>query len=187
MRSNSTAGTTAPDASGGSDKAHCGKQGGTRRTRARAGAAGARRAGALRGGARGDLYEEVTASIIRQLESGRVPWVQPWSDGIALSGGASGPAPGLPANALTGRSYSGINVLILWGAVFENGWSSQGWLTFRQALEAGGCVRKGEHGTGVVYADRFVPETEKKRARETGEDARTVPFLKRFTVFNGAP
>lgn len=45
-------------------------------------------------------------------------------------------------------------------------------------------MRKGERGTTVVYADRFTPEAEKERARETGEDARVVPFLKRFTVFN---
>jgi len=45
-------------------------------------------------------------------------------------------------------------------------------------------VRKGERGTTVVYADRFVPQAERARAAETGEDARAVPFLKRFTVFN---
>jgi antirestriction protein ArdC len=90
----------------------------------------------------------------------------------------------MPRNALTGRTYSGINVLILWGAVIANGWPSQGWLTFRQAQEAGATVRKGERGTCVVYADRFTPEAEKQRARETGENARAIPFLKRFTVFN---
>jgi antirestriction protein ArdC len=47
-------------------------------------------------------------------------------------------------------------------------------------------VRKGERGTTVVYADRFTPEDEKRRARETGEDAHAIPFLKRFTVFNAA-
>jgi antirestriction protein ArdC len=77
-------------------------------------------------------------------------------------------------------------VLILWGAVIEQGFPSQGWLTFRQALEAGGNVRKGERGTTVVYADRFTPEAEKERAREAGEEARAIPFLKRFTVFNVA-
>jgi antirestriction protein ArdC len=61
---------------------------------------------------------------------------------------------------------------------------SQSWLTFRQALSLGGHVRKGEHGTTVVYADRFVPDDEKKRARETGEEAQAILFLKRFTVFN---
>ncbi|WP_077510156.1 ArdC family protein [Sphingomonas sp. LM7] len=129
--------------------------------------------------ARVNLYDEVTARIIAEMEAGRVPWVQPW-------GRADGASAGLPRNALTGRSYSGINVLILWGAVIGAGYPSQGWLTFRQALEAGGAVRQGERGTSVVYADRFVPEAEKARAVETGGDARTIPFLKRFTVFNVA-
>jgi antirestriction protein ArdC len=51
-------------------------------------------------------------------------------------------------------------------------------------LSLGGHVRKGERGTTVVYADRFIPDGEKKRAAETGEDAQAIPFLKRFTVFN---
>jgi len=121
----------------------------------------------------------VTARIISELETGRVPWVQPW-------GRVGGTGPALPRNALTARSYSGVNVLILWGAVIEHGWPSQSWLTFRQAIEAGGAVRKGEHGTTVVYADRFTPEAEKARAVEKGGDAKTIPFLKRFTVFNVA-
>lgn len=74
----------------------------------------------------------------------------------------------------------------MWGAVIQHGFPGQIWLTFRQALSLGGNVRKGEHGTTVVYADRFVPDDEKKRARETGEDAHAIPFLKRFTVFNAA-
>lgn len=124
-----------------------------------------------------NLYDEVTARIIAELEAGRIPWVQPWG-----TGGATGPA--LPRNAVTARAYSGINVLILWGAVIAHGYPSQSWLTFKQARDAGGCVMKGERGTTVVYADRFTPESERERARESGEDARTIPFLKRFTVFN---
>ena len=135
-----------------------------------------RKSGARRD--RTDLYSEITHKIIAQLEAGRVPWVQPW-------GTAAAKAPlGLPKNASTERQYSGINVLLLWGAVIERGFSGQSWLTFRQALSLGGNVRKGERGTTVVYADRFVPEDEKRRARETGEDAQAIPFLKRFTVFN---
>ena len=129
--------------------------------------------------AHANLYEDVTRRIVAELEEGRFPWVQPW-------GRTGGTGPGLPRNALTARNYSGVNVLILWGAVIEHGWPSQSWLTFRQAIEAGGCVRKGEHGVTVVYADRFTPEAEKDRARESGTDARSVPFLKRFTVFNVA-
>jgi antirestriction protein ArdC len=127
---------------------------------------------------RSNLYSEITDKIIAELEAGRVPWVQPW-------GTAAAKAPlGLPKNASTGRTYSGINVLLLWGAAIERGFSGQSWLTFRQALSLGGNVMKGERGTTVVYADRFVPEDEKRRARETGEDAQAIPFLKRFTVFN---
>lgn len=128
---------------------------------------------------RANLYDEVTARIITELEGGRLPWVQPW-------GTTGGVAPGLPRNALTSRSYSGINVLILWGAVIEHAYPTQGWLTFRQALEAGGNVRKGEQGTTVVYADRFTPEAEKSRAEAEGGDAKSIPFLKRFTVYNVA-
>ena len=91
---------------------------------------------------------------------------------------------GMPRNAATGRAYSGINVLILWGAVVQHGFPGQTWLTFRQALTLGGNVRRGERGVTVVYADRFVPDDEKRRAREAGEDAQAIPFLKRFTVFN---
>ncbi len=126
---------------------------------------------------RANLYDEVTARIIAELEAGRIPWVQPWS-GAACAG------PSLPRNALTGRSYSGVNVLLLWGAVIANGYPSQSWLTFRQAREAGGCVIKGERGQTVVYADRFTPEAEKARAAREGGEAKAVPFLKRFTVFN---
>jgi antirestriction protein ArdC len=128
---------------------------------------------------RTNLYDDVTSRIVAELEAGRVPWVQPWSK-------AGGSGPGLPRNALTGRSYSGVNVLILWGAVIGEGWPSQSWLTFRQAIEAGGCVRKSERGVTMVYADRFVPEGEKQRVERDGGDAKAVPFLKRFTVFNVA-
>jgi antirestriction protein ArdC len=132
---------------------------------------------------RTSLYSQVTDRIIAELEAGRFPWVQPWGTnqdaGNAL-------APGLPRNALTGRSYSGINILTLWGAVIEQGYPSQSWLTFKQARDAGGCVRKGEQGTCVVYADRFMPEAEKSKAQTSGEDAKSIPFLKHFTLFNVA-
>ncbi|WP_455363799.1 ArdC family protein [Sphingopyxis granuli] len=135
---------------------------------------------ARRTGDRTNFYDDVTNKIIAELEDGRLPWVQPW-------GTAAAKAPlAMPRNAATSRQYSGINVLILWGAVIQHGFPSQQWLTFRQALSLGGNVRKGEHGTTVVYADRFVPDDEKRRAREAGEEATAIPFLKRFTVFNAA-
>ncbi len=132
------------------------------------------------GSDRTNLYDEITGKIIAELEGGRVPWVQPWGTSAAKAPLA------MPRNAATGRHYSGINVLLLWGAVVQHGYPTQHWLTFRQALSLGGNVRKGERGTTVVYADRFTPEEEKRRARETGEEVGSIPFLKRFTVFNAA-
>jgi antirestriction protein ArdC len=124
------------------------------------------------------LYAEITDKIIAELEAGRVPWVQPW-------GTAAAKAPlAMPKNATTQRRYSGVNVLILWGAVIERGFVGQNWLTFRQALCLGGNIRKGEHGTTVVYADRFTPEDERRRAERDGDEPGAIPFLKRFTVFN---
>jgi antirestriction protein ArdC len=93
---------------------------------------------------------------------------------------------GLPKNAATGRAYSGVNILILWGAVCEEGFPTQHWLTFRQVLTLGGHVMKGEHGTTVCYADRFTPRSELERVAREGGEPDTVPFLKRFTVFNAA-
>ncbi len=130
------------------------------------------------GAERANLYDEITTRIVAELEAGRLPWVQPWG-----TAGVSAPL-AMPKNASTGRAYSGVNVLILWGAVVARGFSCQSWLTFRQALSLGGNVRKGERGTTVVYADRFIPDDEKRRARETGDDAQAIPFLKRFTVFS---
>jgi len=124
------------------------------------------------------LFDEITDKIIAELEAGHVPWVQPWrtaTDGAPLA---------MPRNAATGRRYGGINILLLWSAATERGFAAQSWITFRQALSLGGHVRKGERGATVVYADRFVPADEKRRACEAGDEAQAIPFLKRFTVFN---
>lgn len=127
-------------------------------------------------------YEEITAHIIADLEAGIFPWARPWG-----TGGGSQFA--LPRNAATGKAYSGINVLILWERLFERGFISQRWLTFRQASSLGGTVRKGEPGATVCYADRFVPKRERACARGAGQDEpvreeASVPFLRRYTVFN---
>jgi antirestriction protein ArdC len=76
---------------------------------------------------RTSLYEDITNKIIGELEAGRMPWVQPWDSSTVR-------APlGMPKNAATGRTYSGINVLILWHAVVERGFTIQSWLTYKQA------------------------------------------------------
>ena len=81
-----------------------------------------------------------------------------------------------------GIPYKGINVLVLWSAAIENGYAAPVWMTFKQASELKASVRKGEHGSLVVYADKIIrTETDAK----TGADSeRAIPFLKGFTVFN---
>ena len=74
-----------------------------------------------------DIYQEVTDKIITQLEEGCVPWVQPWASRSEI-----GATPlGLPVNASTGRTYSGVNILLLWAAAIEGGHAAQSWLTFQ--------------------------------------------------------
>src|SRR5664280_2505921 len=85
-----------------------------------------------------NVYEIVTTRIIQQLENGVAPWQKPW----AVRGSS-----GLPRNLVSGRQYRGINVWILLSSEFHSPY----WLTFRQATELGGHVRKGEQGLPVVY------------------------------------
>jgi antirestriction protein ArdC len=79
---------------------------------------------------------------------------------------------------MTNRAYSGCNVPLLWATAQERGYESSKWLTFKQALDAGGNVRKGEKGSLVVYVSSV-----EKTDEETGKIVR-IPFLKAFTVFN---
>lgn len=128
--------------------------------------------------ARDNLYREITDKIIADLEQGLVPWVKPWRSGAGLS------PLGLPLNGLTRRHYSGINILLLWAALEEKGFASPYWVTFKQCIAMGGSVRKGEKGTPVYFADKFVPEKEKARAKDAGDEPSAIAFLKRYTVFN---
>jgi len=104
--------------------------------------------------------------------------MKPWS-GEHAAGRITRPLRG------NGVPYQGINVLMLWGAAMEKGYSAPVWMTFKQALALGGAVRKGEHGSLVVYASTFVPGDLSPEALAKGEESeRNIPFLKGYTVFN---
>ncbi len=124
---------------------------------------------------RKDVYSRVTDRIIADLEQGVRPWMKPWNAEHA-SGRITRP---LRHNL---QPYNGINVLMLWSAAVDRGYSAPIWMTYRQAAEMGAHVRKGEKGELVVYANKI---TRTEHDAETGEDAeRTIPFLKGYTVFN---
>ncbi len=122
-----------------------------------------------------DIYQRITDHIVAELEQGVRPWLKPWNAEHA-AGRITRP---LRAN---GIPYQGINVLMLWSEAIERGYAAPVWMTFKQALDLKGCVRKGEKGSLVVYADKIV-RTETDAA--TGEESEhAIPFMKGYTVFN---
>ena len=113
-----------------------------------------------------NVYEVVTEKLIEAMQAGRIPWRQPWK------GSARGSL--LPCNQLTGKMYRGINVWLLSCAPYD----SKGWITFNQAKELGGHVRKGEKGWPIVFW-KFDPKPDPR----TGKDERFC-FMRSYTVFN---
>lgn len=113
-----------------------------------------------------DLYSEVTARIVAKLEAGAAPWVKGWNASTAV-----------PMNAISNRPYTGINVLVFWLSA-DKGYARPRFLTFKQAKEAGGTVRAGEHGTKIYFFKQLEIED-----KATGED-KTIPMLREYTVFN---
>lgn len=116
-----------------------------------------------------DIYERVTEIIIKRLEEGVAPWEAP---SIAKVG--------FPRNFLTGNFYQGINVFLLGSAGYASPW----FLTYRQAQEMGGQVRKGEKGLLIVKYGTF--ETDNDKAQEGEKEATTRGYLKGYTVFNSS-
>src|SRR5271170_2162157 len=118
-----------------------------------------------------DLYAEVSARIVAELEAGAAPWIKPWS----ATAGAN-----TPCNAVSNRPYSGCNVVLLWMAQAA-GYRSPRFLTFKQALELGGNVRKGERATKVYFVKQL-------QFRDQGSDdsseTRLIPMMREYTVFN---
>jgi antirestriction protein ArdC len=80
-----------------------------------------------------------------------------------------------------GIPYRGVNVLMLWAAAMEKGYNCPLWLTYKQAAELGGQVRKGEKGSLVVYANTFTKTGTDEQGAETETE---IPFMKGYTVFN---
>ncbi len=119
--------------------------------------------------AKRDLHQEITDKIVKELEAGTAPWKRGWTK-------ATGGMSGLPMR-VTGQPYAGINVLLLWGAAADAGYTCPSWMTFKQAKQLGGCVRKGEKGTGIVFFSVMKKEDADGQEHKFG-------FLKSYTVFN---
>lgn len=118
--------------------------------------------------ARRDLQQQVTDTIIAQLEKGTIPWHHPWN--------GSDSAMILPENFVTGNGYRGINILLLWSAAIDKEYGSPEWASLKQWNSKDEVIRKGEKGTMIVYYDTIEKEVE-------GEIEK-IPFLKASYVFN---
>ena len=117
-----------------------------------------------------DLHQQITDRIIEAMETARGTGRRLW-----------GSQPSLPLNLATGKPYTGINTLILWAAGLKHAYASPYWLTYQQATQQGGQVRKGEHGELCV----FYKPWEIEEATDTGEsETRKGAVLKSFRVFN---
>jgi antirestriction protein ArdC len=110
-------------------------------------------------------FEIITDRILSALDAGTIPWRKPWTCG------------GAPRNFVTGKPYHGLNVFL----TVMQGYASPYWLTFKQAQEQGGQVKKGEKGTPVIFWNW------RTRQVEGGEGAieeKEIPFMRYYTVFN---
>jgi antirestriction protein ArdC len=124
-----------------------------------------------------DLYAEVTDRIVGAIERGVRPWCRPWTSGQT--------AAGMVPRRHTGEAYRGVNVLLLWAAARERGYTAQTWMTFRQAQAEGGQVRKGEKGTTVVFAGQFTPAVGTNDGSDNDAPTRQArAYLRSYTVFN---
>jgi antirestriction protein ArdC len=125
--------------------------------------------------AKQDVYERVTNRIVEELEQGVRPWMKPWNAAHA-AGRISRP---LRHN---GTPYAGVNVIMLWSEACAKNYTAPIWMTFRQAKALDAQVRKGEHGSLVVYANSV---TKREIDADTGDEVeREIPFMKGYTVFN---
>lgn len=119
-----------------------------------------------------DVYELVTARILEKLETGTVPWQ---SSSIARVG--------LPRNFATGNTYSGINVFLLASLEFQSPY----FMTYRQASEMGGQVRKGEKGFPIIKMGVWQKDKGEGQTNTEGDPATEKrKFLRCYTVFNSS-
>lgn len=118
---------------------------------------------------RTDIHQQITDTIIQQLEAGTVPWQRPWK-------GDKNPLPGLPFNSSTGNQYRGINIILLWCASLQKEYGSSEWGSFKQWQQKKESIRKGEKGNMVVYYDTI--------EKEVDGEIKKIPFIKASYVFN---
>jgi antirestriction protein ArdC len=124
-----------------------------------------------------DIFQRVTDQIVKTIEDGAGSYRMPWR--------TSGGFPRSPINAVSRKSYRGVNVLILWATAEARGYKSGMWATYKQWIELGAQVRKGEKSANVVFWRFFDSFAENESGREPGETSlRRIPMARDYWVFN---
>lgn len=115
-----------------------------------------------------NVYEIVTEKIVAQLETGVVPWRKPWV------------AAGAPRNLISRKEYRGINIFLLGASKYVSPY----WLTFKQAKDLGGSVRKGEKSTLIVFWKVGQFRDSDAQDGEVSSADRARFMLRYYNVFN---
>jgi len=114
------------------------------------------------------IRQEVTDTIIAQLEAGTVPWNNQWKTNT--------PVLTLPKNETTGNYYKGINILLLWCSALKNKYTTNEWGSFKQWSAKNEMIKKGEQGNTIIFYDTF--------DKEIDGEIQKIPVIKRYKVFN---
>ena len=132
----------------------------------------------------GEYHRQFADALIKQIEAGTAPWQKPWKPGERF----------MPENAFSSKPYTGGNALYLALASAERGFADNRWATYRQIAQAGGHVRKGEHGEKILYFDtkKLSPKKDAQGRQVVDSDGRPVydrhdkgrAFVRTYTVFN---
>lgn len=113
-----------------------------------------------------NTYDIITNKIIEKMEQGQVPWRKPWKFQA-------------PRNLVSKRPYHGINFLLLTMSESDTPY----WLTFKQAKELGGNIKKGEHGTPVIFW-KLLEVPDDTPEQEAKNQVKAIPYLQYYTLFN---
>jgi antirestriction protein ArdC len=120
-----------------------------------------------------DVHQTITDQIVASIEAGAGTFVMPWHRNVDVA---------MPTNVATGNPYNGVNVIALWAAAEQRGFASNYWATYRQWSLQGHHVRKGEHGSVIVFYKKM--NSERGNAEADGQENKTYFYARSSRVFN---
>ena len=115
------------------------------------------------------VYQKITDVIIEKLKQGVIPWQKPWNG-----------EEGIPRNLVSKKAYQGINVFLLSCLGYESPY----FVTFKQAKQLGGSIRKGEKATFVVFYKWIDLMDGNEPVLDKDDKPRKIPMLRYYYVFN---